>query len=90
MNRLKRGAKPPKRTTPGKPKKPRLPDDLPVYEEVLDPEEVKEDPEQYRKIGKEVSEQLDYHPAQFLKRRLRSDASMPVKLRSKLRMPSLY
>jgi transposase len=64
------GAKPPKQTTPRKPKKPRLPDDLPVYEEVLDPEEVKADPGQYRKIGEEVSEQLDYRPAQFLKRRL--------------------
>ena len=64
------GAKPPKRTTPRKPKKPRLPDDLPVYEEVLDPKEVKADPEQYRRIGEEVSEQLDYRPAQFLKRRL--------------------
>ena len=64
------GAKPPKRTTPRKPKKPRLPDDLPVYEEVLDPEEVKAEPEQYRRIGEEVSEQLDWRPAQFLKRRL--------------------
>ena len=53
-----------------KPKRPRIPDDLPVYEEVIDPEEVKADPEQYRKIGEEVSEQLDYRPAQFLKRRL--------------------
>ncbi len=63
-------AKPPNQTTPRKPKKPRLPDDLPVHEEVLDPEEVKANPEQYRQIGEEVSEQLDYRPAQFLKRRL--------------------
>lgn len=41
---------------PSKPKRPRIPENLPVYEEVLDPEE--------------VSEQLDWRPAQFLKRRL--------------------
>ena len=65
------GAKFPKRTSPrSKPKRPRIPDELPVYEEVLDPGEVQADPEQYRKIGEEVSEQLDYRPAQFLKRRL--------------------
>ena len=65
------GAEPPKpRTTRSKPKKPRLPDNLPVYEEVIDPEEVKADPNQYRRIGEEISEQLDYRPAQFSKRRL--------------------
>ncbi len=63
--------KPPKPPKPrSKPKGPRIPEDLPVYEEVLDPEEVKASPEQYRKIGEEISEQLDYRPAQFLKRRL--------------------
>src|SRR5271155_1885575 len=47
-----------------------LPDDLPVIEEVIDPEEVKEAPQQWRCIGAEVSERLDYEPARFLKRRL--------------------
>jgi transposase len=62
---------PPKSKTPSsKSKRPRIPEDLPVHEEVIDPDEVKANPEQYRKIGKEVSEQLDYRPAQFLKRRL--------------------
>ena len=65
------GAEQPKaKTTRSKSKKPRVPDNLPVHEEVIDPEEVKADPGQYRKIGEEVSEQLDYRPAQFLKRRL--------------------
>ena len=65
------GAKLPKSGTPrSQPRGPRIPENLPVYEEVLDPEEVKTAPEQYRKIGEEVSEQLDYRPAQFLKRRL--------------------
>jgi transposase len=48
----------------------RLPEDLPVIEQVIDPEEVKEAPEQWRCIGSEVSEQLDYEPARFLRRRL--------------------
>ena len=48
---------------------PRLPDDLPVVEQVLDPEPVKTQPEAWRCIGQEVSEQLDYEPARFLRRR---------------------
>jgi transposase len=48
----------------------RWPDDLPVIEEVLDPEEVKAAPGAWRYIGAEVSEQLDYTPAKFLRRRL--------------------
>ncbi len=49
---------------------PRLPDNLPVVEEVLEPEPVKSQPEAWRCIGQEVSEQLDYEPARFLRRRL--------------------
>jgi transposase len=52
------------------PKEKHLPDNLPVIEEVIDPEEVKEAPDQWRCIGSEVSEQLDCEPARFLKRRL--------------------
>ena len=52
------------------PKEKHLPDDLPVIEEVIDPDEVKEAPEAWRCIGSEVSERLDYEPARFLKRRL--------------------
>jgi len=48
---------------------PRLPDNLPVVEEVIDPEAVKEEPEAWRCIGQEVSEQLDFEPARFLRRR---------------------
>lgn len=51
------------------PKAPRLPENLPVVEEVIDPEPVKAAPENYRCIGQEVSEQLDYEPARFLRRR---------------------
>jgi transposase len=55
---------------PRQPKTPRLPDTLPVVEEVLDPEPVKAAPEQWRQIGQEVSEQLDYEPARYFRRRL--------------------
>ena len=48
---------------------PRLPENLPVVEEVIEPEPVKASPEQWRCIGQEVSEQLDYEPARFLRRR---------------------
>lgn len=48
----------------------RWPQDLPVVEQVIDPEEVTAHPEQWRCIGQEVSEQLDYEPARFLRRRL--------------------
>lgn len=52
-----------------KPKPPRLPDNLPVIEEVIDLEPVKAQPEGWRQIGQEVTEQLDYEPGRFLKRR---------------------
>ena len=47
----------------------RLPEHLPVVEEVIEPEPVKQQPEDWRCIGQEVSEQLDYEPARFLRRR---------------------
>ena len=53
-----------------KERKPRLPEHLPVIEEVIDPEPVKAQPEAWRCIGQEVSEQLDYEPARFIRRRL--------------------
>lgn len=55
---------------PRKPKAPRLPEHLPVVEEVIEPEPVKQQPEQWRCIGQEVSEQLDFEPARFLRRRI--------------------
>ena len=54
---------------PRKVRAPRLPEHLPVIEEVIEPELVKTAPEQWRCIGQEVSEQLDYEPARFLRRR---------------------
>jgi transposase len=55
---------------PRKPKTPRLPETLPVVVEVIDPEPVKAAPEQFRQIGQEVSEQLDYEPARYFRRRV--------------------
>jgi transposase len=49
---------------------PRLPEHLPVVEEVLVPEAVQTAPEAWRRIGEEVSERLDFEPARFFKRRL--------------------
>jgi transposase len=57
------------RRTPG-PRKLRCPDNLPVEVEVLDPAPVSGNESLFRKIGEEVSEQLDYQPGHFLKRRL--------------------
>jgi transposase len=51
-------------------RRPRLPEHLPVIEEVLDPAPVQACPQAWRCIGEEVSEQLDYEPARFLRRRL--------------------
>ena len=48
---------------------PRLPENVPVVEVVIDPEPVKEQPENWRCIGQEVNEQLDYEPGRFLRRR---------------------
>ena len=55
---------------PRRQRAPRLPENLPVVEEVIDPEPVKEQPQAWRCIGQEVSEQLDYEPARFLRRRI--------------------
>ena len=52
-----------------KPREPRLPENLPVVEEVIEPEVVRAQPEKWRCIGVETSEQLDYEPGRFLRRR---------------------
>ena len=58
-------------TAQPKPKsKPRLPEHLPIVEEVLEPTEVAADPSIWRLIGQEVTEHLDYSPAQFRRHRL--------------------
>lgn len=46
----------------------RWPQDLPVVEEIIEPEEVLAHPEDWRQIGQERSERLDYEPARFFRR----------------------
>jgi len=55
---------------PRKERSPRVPENLPTVEQVIEPQEVIDEPEQWRLIGQEVSEQLDYEPARFLRRRI--------------------
>jgi transposase len=56
--------------SPPRSRTPRLPDHLPVIEEVIEPALVKTAPQDWRKIGEEVTERLDYEPARFLRRRI--------------------
>jgi transposase len=63
-------AKPEVKVQSRKARAPRLPEHLPVVEEVIEPEPVKQQPDQWRCIGQEVSEQLDFEPARFLRRRI--------------------
>jgi transposase len=65
-------AEAPRRSTapsPPRERGPRLPEHLPVIEEIIVPEPVKTAPQDWRRIGEEVSERLDYEPARFLRRR---------------------
>lgn len=56
--------------SPPRKRQPRTPDDLEVVEKEHVPEEVKQRPDDWRRIGEEVTEQLDYEPARFLKIRI--------------------
>ncbi len=44
-----------------------IPENLPVDETIIDPLEVQAEPEAYKHIGDEISEQLDYTPGAFRK-----------------------
>jgi transposase len=66
------GAEAPRRSkvpSPPRSRTPRLPEHLPVLEEILVPKQVEVAPQDWRKIGEEVTERLDYEPARFLRRR---------------------
>jgi len=45
----------------------RWPKDLPTVEEVIEPAEVEANPADWRRIGEERTERLDYQPAQFFR-----------------------
>ena len=66
---------PPKPPAPPRPRsprehKPRMPEDLPTEEIVIDPEAVKQDPSAYQCIGEEVTEELDVVPTRYFRRRI--------------------
>jgi transposase len=61
---------PPKKNNRREERSPRCPEDLPVVEEILDPQEIAQAPQDWRMMGQEVSEQLDYQPGRFFRRRL--------------------
>jgi transposase len=54
----------------GRSRPPRIPEHLPITEQVLDPPEVLANPDQWRRIGEEVREQLDYQRGEFRRIRL--------------------
>jgi transposase len=60
----------PVRKAPRGERAPRVPEHLPCVDEIIEPEVVQAAPAQWRYIGEEISEQLDYEPAHFLRRRL--------------------
>ena len=57
------------RTTSAGTRRYQLPEHLEVKEAVIDPEEVTANPEAFKQIGEEVTEELDLIPPQFIKRR---------------------
>src|SRR5215831_9172079 len=48
----------------------RWPEELAVDQEVIEPQEVKDNPEAFRCIGEEVTEMLDYQPGRFFRRQI--------------------
>lgn len=56
--------------SPPRKRQPRTPDDLEVVEREDVPAEVKQCPNEWRRIGEEITEQLDYLPGRFLKLRI--------------------
>lgn len=62
--------KPDKPPRPEKKRAPRIPENLPVIEQVIEPEQVVAAPQDWRLIGQEVSDQVDYEPGRFLRRRI--------------------
>ena len=59
---------PARSATPAKAVRQPLPAHLETERVVLEPQEVQQQPEGWRKLGEEVTEELDWKPAQFIKR----------------------
>ena len=58
----------PTRTATARPARQPLPANLETERVVLEPAEVQQQPEGWRKLGEEVTEELDWKPAKFIKR----------------------
>jgi transposase len=58
------------RASAKKQRRERWPQDLAIEQEVVEPAEVRDNPEAFRCIGEEVTEMLDYRPAQFFRRQI--------------------
>jgi len=58
----------PVRTATARPARQPLPAHLETERVVLEPEEVQHQPEGWRKLGEEITEELDWKPAKFIKR----------------------
>lgn len=58
----------PPRSRKARKSKPRLPEDLPTERVIIEPDEVKSDPESYKCIGEEITEELDVVPQQYFRR----------------------
>lgn len=50
--------------------KPRIPADLPTEDEIVIPAEVESNPQAYKCIGEEITEELDVDPVRYFKRRI--------------------
>ena len=62
---------PPRQAQPSKKRektKPTLPSDLPTEQVIIDPPEVAANPENYKLIGEEVTEELDVSPTKYFRR----------------------
>lgn len=72
-----------------KPRAERIPENLPVEEVVIEPEEVLADPGAYRKIGEEITTELDVSPARFFKRRIIRPKYVKIRIASNLQSSPL-
>jgi transposase len=58
----------PRASAGARPARPPLPGNLETERVVLEPAEVRQQPEGWRKLGEEITEELDWKPAQFIRR----------------------
>lgn len=63
-----RPAPSPRVRRPATRRQPRLPENLPIEEHILDPEEVKQAPEAFERIGEEVTQELGYLAPLYFRR----------------------